>query len=107
MSETRDAYVSKLKTQIDQWNSKLDKLEAEGKRLRAEARAEYESRVNRLRSRRDELKKRLTELQEAGENRWQALRAAVDRAREEFRTALEEAETKQVPGEKPAQPPQN
>ncbi len=105
MGETRETYVQKLKAQIDRWNARMDKLEGEGKRLRADAKAEYDERLNRLRSMRDDLKDRVAEVQKAGETRWEALKAAVESAKQEFQTALEETEEKPTGSEEPPATP--
>ena len=50
---TRDAYVQKLKAQIDDWNSDITKLEAKVGQASADMRIKYEQSLDSLRAERD------------------------------------------------------
>jgi len=65
MSE-RDAYVKKLKAQLDEWNADTDRLEARARKAGAEASLAYERQAKTLRRQRDDAKARLAEVQNAG-----------------------------------------
>ena len=39
---TRDAYVEKLKAQLDEWDAELDKLDAKALKSKAVAKIKYE-----------------------------------------------------------------
>jgi len=88
----RDAYIQKLKAQLDEWNAELDLLEARSRKLGAEARIKYEEQMELLRSQHAEAMDRFAELQGATQDAWEslkegivdswaALKAGLDRAR--------------------------
>jgi DNA repair ATPase RecN len=92
----RDAFVSKLKAQLDEWNADLDRLEAKMRGAEAGLKMKYEERIAALRRQRDEAKRRLSQIQEAAEDSWEhlkqgtedawaALKGAFARARDEFK----------------------
>jgi len=49
MGEPRDADLEKLKTQLDEWNGELNRLEAEIQKAKADERNRYEIRIKGLR----------------------------------------------------------
>ena len=51
MNEKRDAYVQKLKAQLDEWNADINKLEAKSHQAEAGAKIEYHKRIADLRER--------------------------------------------------------
>jgi DNA repair ATPase RecN len=92
----RDAFVNRLKAQLDEWNADLDRLEARMRGAETGLKMKYEERMAALRRQRDEAKRRLSQIQEAAEDSWEhlkqgtedawaALKGAVARALDEFR----------------------
>ena len=63
---SRDAYVEKIKAQIDQWNAEINKFQAQARQAAADVKIEYEVQVADLKGRRDALRQRLADLQQAG-----------------------------------------
>lgn len=100
MAEKRDEYVEKIKGQLDEWNAAIDKLEKRAGELTAEARQRFQTRVEALRAKRQEIHGKLKDLQATGESAWDAIKASLEVARTEFKRAYEEAEseTKELPG---------
>jgi len=80
MGEKRDAYVQKLKHQIDQWNGEIDKLQAQADKLGATAKAEMQKHVETLKAKRAELEEKMTPIQKAGEEAWEDLRGGTNQA---------------------------
>jgi hypothetical protein len=77
---TRDEYVQKLKSQLDQWNAEAAKWEAKAKVAQAQAKAEYEKQLAALSSRRDEALYQMKLLQGASLDAWQDLMKGADQA---------------------------
>ena len=73
MNEKRDAYVQKLKAQLDEWNADINKLEAKADQAEVRAKIEYHKRIADLRARRKEVEDKIGELQQAGEGAWEDL----------------------------------
>lgn len=91
MGEKRDVYVSKLKSQLDEWNSTIDRMQEAAKVAKLDAELEYRNRLAKLRERRDELQDKIGELQDAGEDAWQTLREGAEKAQQELKMAFDEA----------------
>ena len=92
--ETKDAYVKKLKTQIDEWSAEIDKLEAKAKKTSADANLEYESQLKALRQKYDSAKAKMADIQGAGEASWQDLKQGVESAWSTFKQGLDKAKSR-------------
>ena len=76
----RDAYVRKLREQLDRWNAELSKLEAKARQPLAGMKDTYEKQLMELRGRRNVMQQQMAELQKAGDHAWDHLREATDKA---------------------------
>jgi len=95
MSAKRDAYVEKLKAQLDEWNADIDKLAAKANQAEAETKIEYQNQLDDLRTKRDDVRDKLSAIQQAGEgaredlkegleNSWEILKMTFNKAKAEF-----------------------
>jgi len=78
MSAKRDAYVEKLKAQLDEWNADIDKLAAKAAQAEAEANIEYQNQLDDLRTKRDDVRDKLSAIQQAGEGAWEDLKEGLE-----------------------------
>ncbi len=76
----RDAYVRKLKDQLDRWNAELSKLETKAKQPLAGMKDAYERQLGELRSRRNAMQQQMAEIQKAGDHAWDHLREGAEKA---------------------------
>ena len=90
----REAYVKKLKAQLDQWGAEISKLEAKAEKARADSKIQYEKQINELREQRREAQKKMTEIQEAQEDAWEDLREGADKAWKAMEDAFKKAWSK-------------
>lgn len=77
MSEKRDAYVEKLKARLDEWNADIDKLAAKAAQAEAGAKIEYQNKLDDLRAKRDDVRDKLSAMQQAGEGAWEDLKEGL------------------------------
>lgn len=89
----RDEYVSRMKTQLDHWNSDLAKLEAEAKNARARLEKRYEHDLQALRAKREEALYQLKLVEGASSGAWSDIARGADQAWDRMRAALAEART--------------
>ncbi len=75
---TRDAYVQKLKAQIDDWNADISKLEAKAGQAAADARIKYEQSLDSLRAERDQVSNKLEQIQESSEDAWEGFQDSAE-----------------------------
>lgn len=92
--EKKDAYVEKLKSQIDGWSAEIDKLESKAKKTKDDARMEYENQISALREKLNSAKGKIKELQEASEASWQDLKQGVESAWSAFKKGLDKAKAR-------------
>jgi len=76
----RDAYVRKLKEQLDRWNAEISKLDVKAKQPLASVKDAYEKQLKELRGRRNAMQQQMTEIQKAGDHAWDHLRKGADTA---------------------------
>jgi predicted nucleic acid-binding Zn-ribbon protein len=81
---TRDAYVAKMKLQLDELNAKMDDLEIKAKVAKAEALDKYKEEMAKLHAESRLAVAKLDELKASGEDRWEALVADMEKTRDAF-----------------------
>jgi phage host-nuclease inhibitor protein Gam len=92
--EKKDAYVEKIKSQIDGWSVEIDKLEAKAKKKKADARTEYENQISALREKLTSAKGKIKELQGASEASWEDLKQGAESAWGSLKEGLEKAKSR-------------
>jgi uncharacterized coiled-coil DUF342 family protein len=93
----RDEFVEQMKARLDEWNAEIDRLAERARQASGEARERYHDDIERLRRRRDETRRRLEELQHAGEAAWDSLQQGLEDAWELLRRALRDAQRNEPP----------
>lgn len=80
----RDEYVQKMKSQLDALNATADEVVAKAGDTKQEARAKYKEEMATLRHQSKMAAAKLEELKSAGEDRWEAMVAEMDKLRDAF-----------------------
>jgi hypothetical protein len=80
----RDDYIARMKTQLDELNAKMTRVEAGAKEAREEARARYKEEMAKLRHQSTVAATKLDELKAAGEDTWDATTREMDKLRDAF-----------------------
>ena len=93
MSAKKDAYVDKLKAQLDEWNADIDKLAAKAAQAEAETKIEYQNQLDDLRTKRDDVRDKLLAVQQAGEGAWEDLKEGLDNSWEILKMSFKKAKT--------------
>src|SRR5437763_17170279 len=88
---SRDEYIQKLKSQIDQWNAQAKDWESKARSASAAMRAQYEKQLEQYRVRRDAAMAELRRLQGASAEAWQQVMRGMDEARKSMQDAFERA----------------
>ena len=87
----RDEYVEKMKIQFDQWNADIAKWEAKAQGVQAEARVEYDKRLEALKQHRDQAMVQMKLLQVAAGEAWVEMMRGTDEAWARMREAFDKA----------------
>lgn len=80
----RDAYVEKLKLQLDGLNQKMNELEVRAQEVKADVRDMYNAEMIKVHHQSALAITRLDEIRIAGENSWEAMVAEMERVRDAF-----------------------
>ena len=80
----RDAYVQKMKSQLDALNATADEVVAKAADAKQVVRAKYKEEMATLRHQSKVAAAKLEELKSAGEDRWEAMVAEMDKLRDAF-----------------------
>ncbi|MDD2879317.1 MAG: hypothetical protein PHQ58_02685 [Rhodoferax sp.] len=78
----RDEYIEKMKLQLDELDSKMDKLEAKAVLAKEDVRAKYKEEMTKLREQSKVAKGKLQEVKAAGEDKWEALVSEMEKVRD-------------------------
>jgi len=78
MNTERNAYIAKMKTKLDKWNAKIDKLEIEARQAGSDEKAKLSIQVVNLQAKRTEVNEKIEALLRASEDTWKELRAGVE-----------------------------
>ena len=82
MGEKRNDYVQKLKKNIDRWNVEIGEFQARADSARSDLKVKYRNQMEDLKTRRQDLEAKVSELHQAGEAAWEDVTAGVDAARD-------------------------
>ena len=90
----KEAYQEKLEAQLKLWNAEIDKWEAKTERAAAETKIQYFETLESLKGKRHVVREKLQQTREASAEAWDGLKAGVEAAWEEFKTAYGKAAAK-------------
>ena len=81
---TKNVYIEKMKSQLDELNAKMNKLDAKAAEAKADARDAYLEEMRKLRHQSKLASAKLDELKAASEDSWDTMVAEMDKVREAF-----------------------
>lgn len=94
MGEKRDAYVEKLKAQIDKWNADIDGLQAKANQAGADAKVKMQKHIDDLKAKRQELEEKIKPIQKAGGEAWEDLKSGANQAFKALGEAVQAAKSR-------------
>lgn len=86
----RDEFVAQMQAKLEEWNAEIDELEAEARKRKAQATADYHARLTELKDKRDEATKKLQEVQNASDDAWESLQAGAERIWDNVKRTVQE-----------------
>jgi len=85
---TKQSYPDKLRTQVRQWQDKIDQLRAHIKQAGCESRREFEEQIQDLQAKQKAANRKLEQLERTGRSVRKASRARVEAARTKVQRAV-------------------
>jgi len=92
--KNKEAYRQKLEAQMREWSAKIDVMKAKADQAEADAKIEYQNRIEDLRQKKEALQAKLSELQNASDAAWKDIKAGTERAAADLKDALQSALSK-------------
>lgn len=80
----RNAYIEKMKKQLDDLNAKMSKLETRAQDAKDDARARYKQEMSKLNKQSKLAVAKLEEIQAAGEDKWESMVTEMEKVRDAF-----------------------
>jgi ElaB/YqjD/DUF883 family membrane-anchored ribosome-binding protein len=81
----RDAYIEKMKQQLDELNAKMSKLEAKAQDAKDDARAKYKEEMSKVSKQSKLAVAKFEELQLVGEGKWESMVTEMENVRDAFK----------------------
>ncbi|MGK7294271.1 MAG: hypothetical protein ACNS61_00415 [Candidatus Wenzhouxiangella sp. M2_3B_020] len=78
--QSRNEFIANMKDRLDDLDKEIEDLKRDADKFEGEAKKEYENRLHDLREKRREADRKITELQAAGEEKWQAVKDEAEHA---------------------------
>ncbi|MDP2369494.1 hypothetical protein [Rhodoferax sp.] len=79
---SRDAYITKMKLQLDELNAKMSEVEANAKEAREDARDKYKEEMAKLRHQSELAVAKYDEMMAAGEGKWETMVTEMEKVRD-------------------------
>ena len=96
IASAKDKYVEKRQAEIDKWNTELEELDGKiaAASVDAKARLAHEEHIRGLRQKRDEAKAKLSEIQSAGDDKWEDLKDGMENVWTNIKDGFEKIKAK-------------
>jgi hypothetical protein len=87
---TVDKNVAKLEAQLAAWGAKIDDLASKTEQAKAEARTEYQKRLQDLRTQCATAQARLDEFKRTGSKNWETIKGSIENAWRDLDVAFQQ-----------------
>jgi len=91
---SRTEYLHKLQAKLEEWNAEIDRLTAKAGEVTADARHEYNDQIMALKAKQAATRKKVEEMQHAGEGAWEDLKSGIERSWAAMGEALHSARSR-------------
>ena len=92
--DIKQEYQEKAQTKLDRLNAQIDELKLQTELAKADAKVEYQEKLNQLYRRRDKAQLKLKQLQQSSEQAWSEMKKGFEAALSELSTAWNNAQSK-------------
>lgn len=90
-TDSRQAYIEKVKAQLDQYDAQLAEMKARADQVAASAQVEYHSMMEEALVKRDAMQAQLTKLHRSSESAWEEIQNGLEKAGQELQKSFEAA----------------
>ena len=86
----KEQVIQKLKDQLDEVSSKIDQYERKAEIKEAEGKAEFQTKLTQLQSKKQEIAKKIDEAEHASDEKLEQIKGNVDEALKKFKAGFED-----------------
>jgi len=86
----RDVFVEQAQARLNEWGAKINLLNAEAERSKADVKADAYKRIEDLKTMRERLERRVEDVKREAAREWEDLKIGVERAEHDLKTAIED-----------------
>jgi len=87
----REEYQKKLQAKLDEWQANIDRMKAQARQAEADAKIEYEKKIEELHAQREEMAEQLEKLRQSQSAAWSDIKAGVEKAWDDMNKAMQDA----------------
>lgn len=91
--ENKELYHEKMTAKLKEWNAQIAEFSSKAEQAKADAKIEYQKKVDELQAKRAAFMEKMDELKDAGEDAWQQVKAGVEKAASSVLDALDRAKS--------------
>ena len=92
--DSKDEYKARIDAQLKEWSARIAELKAKADAAEAGLKAEYLQQVETLRLKKEETQAKFEELKKTGDEAWETLKAGMEHAASDLKTAINNAAAK-------------
>jgi hypothetical protein len=87
----KEVYAKKMQAQLDEWGAEIEVLKARADKVKADARVDYQKKIEELRLKKQAAGEKLATLRKAGDGAWEDLKTGVESAWDSLGKAVKAA----------------
>jgi uncharacterized coiled-coil DUF342 family protein len=91
---SRDEYIRRMQTKLEELNAEIDRLSAKAGEVKADVKNEYNEQIAALKARQTVARQKIEELQKAGESAWEDLKSGIELAWTAMGEAIDSARSR-------------
>jgi hypothetical protein len=92
--KSRDEYIIKMQAKLAEWDTEINMLVARGDEIASDVKAEYKAQVEMLKEKLVVARKKVEELQQAGDNAWNDLKSGLEVVRFAMKESINSARSR-------------
>jgi predicted nucleic acid-binding Zn-ribbon protein len=90
----RDEFIRSLQVKLEQWNAEIDTLTTKADKVTADVRQEYHAQIESLKEKHGAARKKIEEIQQAGDSAWEDLKSGAELAWTAMGEAIDSAKNR-------------
>ena len=91
---SREEYIRKMQAKLEEWNAEIDTLSIKAGKVTADVKNEYNEQIESLKAKQVVARKKIEEIQQAGDSAWGDLKSGIELAWTAMGEAIDSAKSR-------------